>query len=93
MAFFLLEGKFLKFLPISTKKELCLGLILSFWFQKWPVLVKITFAGPFDNHGRWKTSIFIFFNLLFSNFYLQKSFSIFSSRNFFQIFQVQIFSN
>ena len=80
------EGKLVKFLPISTKKELCLGLILSLWFQNWTVLVKITFAGPFDNQGRWKTSIFIFFNLWFSNFYLQKSFSIFSSRNFVQNF-------
>ena len=32
--------------------------------------VLITFTGPFDNQGRWKTSIFIFFNLCFSKFYL-----------------------
>ena len=79
------EGKLVKFCQFQQKKELCLELH-HFDLKKWPVLVKITFAGPFDNQGRWKTSIFIFFNLWFSNFYLQKSFSIFSSRNFVQNF-------
>ena len=60
------------------------GVVLGYDCSKNHVL--ITFAGPFDNQGRWKTSIFIFFNLWFSKIYFWNFFQFLCSRNFFQNF-------
>ena len=80
------EGKMVIFQNFNRK-----GVVLGYDCSKNHVL--ITFAGPFDNQGRWKTSIFIFFNLWFSKIYFWNFFNFYVREIFFKIFQVQIFSN
>ena len=77
------EGKMVIFQNFNRK-----GVVLGY-----DCLVLITFTGPFDNQGRWKTSIFIFFNLWFSKIYFWNFFNFYVREIFFKIFQVQIFSN